>query len=104
MSTGRRTVLTLLFFPLLLLGGGASAAPPGGAGQPAQFAVPPLPVQNYAAIDLSASTTTTEPIKTVALDDSNNVAFAYSVGDGIIFLPGGFPSPFQRRMPMPING
>jgi hypothetical protein len=91
MNTRRRTVLTLLLFPLLLVGAGASAAPPGGAGQPSQFAVPPLPVQNYAVIDLSGSTITTQPIKTVALDESNNVAFAYSVGDAEVLDAQGHP-------------
>jgi len=48
---------------------------------PPQANPQPIPVQNYAAIDISGSNTEIGNVNMIALDDSNNVAFGYSDSD-----------------------
>ena len=55
-------------------GGNSSSLPQGTEA--------PIPVQNYAAIDVSGSSTEGNDVGMIALDDSNNLAFAYTDSSG----------------------
>jgi len=60
--------------------GGSTGSAPGGAA-PASNPFVSIPVLNYVAIDMSGTTATTD-VSLVALDDTNNAAFAFPTGGG----------------------
>jgi hypothetical protein len=58
-----------------------ASAQTNGVGNPVNPAFHAIPVQNYAAVDISGASATTN-VTLVTLDDANNAAYAFPTGTG----------------------